>query len=464
MTKISLFNTISRKIEVFQPLDPKQVTMYTCGPTVYGYVHIGNFRTYISADLLVRTLQYNGYPVKYIMNITDVGHLTGDNLGDADTGEDRLEKASQKEGKTAWDIAQFYTEKFLADYTRLNLVKPEKFTKATDYIPEQIDLVKTLGEKGFTYTIDDGIYFDTSKFPDYGKLSFLDLKNLRSSNRIEPNPQKKNPWDFALWKFSPVGEKRQMEWESPWGVGFPGWHIECSAMSMKNLGETIDIHVGGEDLAATHHPNEIAQSEAATGKEFVHYWIHGAHLQVDGGRMGRSLGNTYTISDLEEKGFDPLALRYLYLTGRYRDKLNFTWESLQAAQNALDNLYSEISSWDEPKIGCAEYEEKFLTAINDDLNTPQALSLLWDLVKTPAYPTSAKLASITKFDQVLGLDLPKLRVPLSEREQKLLDEREVARANKDFARSDNLRQELAELGIEIMDSQSGLRWKRTKPI
>lgn len=445
-------------------MNPNLVTMYTCGPTVYNYVHIGNFRTYTSADALVRILKYNGYKIKYIMNITDVGHLTGDNLGDADMGEDRLEKAARKEGKTAWDVADFYAKVFLADYKKLNLTPPEKFTKATDYIKEQIALVKRLEEKGYTYRLEDGIYFDTARFPEYGKLSFLDLKNLRAASRIEPNPQKKNPSDFALWKFSPrpgSGQaQRQMEWESPWGRGFPGWHIECSAMSMKNLGDTFDVHVGGEDLAATHHPNEIAQSEAASGKEFVRYWIHSAFLLVDGGRMGRSLGNTYTLSDLEKKGFNPLALRYLYLTAQYRYKLNFTWKSLEAAQNALNNLYSEVSSFGEPEGGNPDFEEKFLEAINNDLNFPQALSLVWELVRREAISSSAKMATLEKFDQVLGLDLAKPRKPLPVEVKRLVSQRDEARRQEDFKLADKIRKELIDKGFEIEDTSSGPKWKR----
>jgi len=343
---MKLFNSLSRQIEDFIPFNDKKVGIYTCGPTVYSFVTIGNWRTYFLGDIVVRALQYLGYETDYVMNITDVGHLTGDNLGDASTGDDRLEKAAVKENKTAWDIANMYTDDFLEGYELLDLRKPKVFCKATDHIAEQIEMVKIIEEKGFVYKTSDGLYFDTAKYETtgnvYGKLSNID--QVKEGTRVEPNPEKKDPRDFALWKFSyPNGRdfdsnqddentRRQMEWGSPWGLGFPGWHIECSAMSRKYLGDQFDIHIGGEDLRSTHHPNEIAQSECATGKKpFVKYWLHGAFLQIDGGRMGKSLGNAYTITDIVNKGFLPEHLRYFYLTGHYRQPLNFTWESLENA-------------------------------------------------------------------------------------------------------------------------------------
>ena len=331
---LKIFNSLSRQIEEFKPLNSSFVGFYTCGPTVYSFAHIGNFRTYITADLLIRVLKYNGYEVKYIMNLTDVGHLTGDNSGDADTGEDRMEKTAKKEGKTAWEVAEFYTQAFLNDYKALRLIEPEQFVKATDHIKEQIGLICILEEKGYAYKISDGIYFDTSKFKNYGQLSSLD--QIREGARVEINPEKKNPRDFALWKFSfPEGRPfdsarddeaslRQMECDSPWGIGFPGWHIECSAMSMKYLGETFDIHVGGMDIKETHHPNEIAQSEAATGKKFVNYWVHGAFILVNGEKMSKSKGNLYRVYDLEKEGYDPMSLRYLYLQTHYRKAVSYT--------------------------------------------------------------------------------------------------------------------------------------------
>ncbi len=342
---MKLYNSLTRKIEDFEPINPPRVGLYACGPTVYDYVTIGNWRTYALGDLLARTLQYSNYQINYIMNITDVGHLIGDNLGDADIGEDRIEEAAKRESKTAWDIAKFYADDFFKGYKKLNLFQPEKFVKATDHIQEQIELVRKIENAGFTYKISDGIYFDIRAYESagnkYGELSTLD--DLKKGGRVKPNLEKKDPRDFALWKFSLFEEKRQMEWDSPWGKGFPGWHIECSAMSIKYLGEQFDIHLGGEDLKSVHHPNEIAQSEAATGKKpFVKYWLHGAFLLVDGGRMGKSLGNAYTLRDIGKKGFDPMALKYFYMTGHYRKQLNFTWEVLRAADIAYQKLKNHV--------------------------------------------------------------------------------------------------------------------------
>lgn len=459
---LHIYNTLYRKGEDFKPIEPNKVRIYTCGPTVYDYAHIGNFRTYTTADLLIRTLRYNNYDVKYVMNLTDVGHLTGDNSGDADTGEDRMEKSARKEGKSAWDIAKFYTDAFLKDYKDLNLYQPMLFAKATDHIKEQIFLIQVLEKKEFTYKTSDGIYFDTAKFPDYGKLSSLD--QIKEGARVEVNPEKKNPRDFALWKFSPQNEKRQMEWDSPWGVGFPGWHIECSAMSMKYLGETFDIHVGGIDLSSTHHPNEIAQSQAASGKPFVNYWVHGAFVLVDGKRMSKSLGNNYKLHDLVKMRFDPLALRYLYMQTHYRQEMNFTFGALEAAQAALNRLRKEAATWDEPKIGCAEYEEKFLDAVNDDVNMPKALAIVWELIKSD-YPSHAKAETMLKFDQVLGLDLrfakehlakekPKpLKIP--EKVQTLVKHRAELRKEKRYHLADEVRYEIKKLGFDVVDLKNG---------
>lgn len=445
-----------------------KVGIYSCGPTVYDYATIGNFRTYTSADILLRILKYNGYRVKYIMNITDVGHLTGDNLGNADTGEDRLEKTAKKERKTAWDVAKFYTEAFLTDFEKLNLVKPEKFVKATDHIQEQINLVKRLDECGFTYKTSDGIYFDTLEYEKktgnkYGELSTLD--QIKEGVRVEANFEKKNPRDFALWKFSPKGEKRAMEWESPWGaMGFPGWHIECSAMSMKYLGETFDIHVGGEDLRSTHHPNEIAQSEGATGKKFVNFWIHGAFLKVDGGRMGKSLGNAYMISDLEEKGFSALDLRYFYLSGKYNEPLNFTWESLNASKTALQKLRNLMQSFkvetkrtalsEEKAQKIEEFGNRFLQAVGDDLNTPQALAVLWKMMKS-SIPSQDKYDLAMSFDEVLGLKLNNVQQiePIPKKIKELANKREVLRKEGKFKEADILRIKIEEAGYTIEDGK-----------
>lgn len=403
---MKIYNSLTKKIEDFKPINPDAVTMYTCGPTVYDYQHIGNFKTFITSDILHRVLKMNDYKVKFIMNITDVGHLTGDNVGDADTGEDRLEVAADREGKSAREIAEFYTEHFMNDYERLNILKPEKFTKATEYIKNMIKLVERLEAKGYTYRTSDGIYYDTSKFENYGQMSPLKLDEIQEGARVEANPEKRNPSDFALWKFSPEDKMRWQEWDSPWGRGFPGWHIECSTMSMEELGDTLDIHVGGEDHVTVHHPNEIAQSEGATGKQFVNYWVHVAFLKVDGGRMGKSLGNTFLVDDVIAKGFDPLALRFFYLHGHYRSKLNFTWEALQNTQNSLTKLYSLVEGYKEDHEAtlAIDHIKEFEDALNNDMNTPTAIAVMWDMLKS-GLPEGTKLKTIVEFDKVLGLNI-----------------------------------------------------------
>jgi len=473
---IFLFNSLSRKKEKFEALNPPKVGMYTCGPTVYDFASIGNFRTYLTADLLYRTLVYNSYQVDYIMNITDVGHLTGDNLGDADLGEDRMEKSAKAQGKSAWDIAKFYTQIFLGDYEKMNLTKPMLFTKATEHIKEQIELVSKLEKVGLTYKISDGIYFDTVSFEKktgkkYGELSTLNT--IKEGVRVEPNPEKKNPRDFALWKLSKKPGERQMEWESPWGMGFPGWHIECSAMSMKYLGESFDIHLGGEDLRQTHHPNEIAQSEGATGKPFVKYWLHTTFLQIDGQRMGKSLGNFYTLADIEKKGFDPSSLRYLYLTAHYRDTLNFTWESLTSAQNALTKLRSQLLALKESRQRTVLSKEKegkmeevryaFIEAVSDDLNTPRGVAIMWDMLKSNI-PAEDKYDLALSFDEILGLSLNKVsttKLAIPEDLKKLIDERNKLRVEGKFEDADKIRIKIEEKGFYLMDSKGGTLVKKT---
>lgn len=470
MEKMHLFNTLSRKTEEFVPVNPELVTFYTCGPTVYDRKHIGNFRTYITADILLRVLKYNGYQVKYIMNITDVGHLTGDNLGDADSGEDRMVLASERERKTAWDVAKYYSDLFLKDFDTLGLTKPFKFTYATEHIKEQIKLIGILEKKGFTYQIDDGVYFDIDAYEAsgkrYGELATMD--ELKTGARVEPNPQKKNPRDFALWRFSKEDENRDMEWDSPWGIGFPGWHIECSAMSLKYLttsfesGEfdpskvtTIDIHAGGEDLRQTHHPNEIVQSEGASGVKFVNYWVHGAHILIDGERMSTSKGNNYKVGDILEKEITLEALRYLYLTTNYRKILNFSWDSLEGAQKALEGLQVLVAKIDGVGKVNQSYEHKFVQAMNNDLDTPKALAILWEIVKDDSILPGDKLATVRMIDEVLGLDLERLRIQLSDQDRELVILREEARNNKDFAESDEIRKQFNERGIELEDTGLG---------
>lgn len=467
---LKLYNSLSREVEEFTPLKAGQVGMYTCGPTVYDFAHIGNFRTYTTADLLIRVLQYNGNNIKYVMNLTDVGHLTGDNLGDADTGEDRMEKSAKKEGKTAWEIAEFYSDQFIEDYKKLNLTQPELFAKATDHIQEQIDLIRELEDKGYTYTTSDGVYFDTNAFPDYGVLSNLD--QIKEGARVEKNPEKRNPRDFALWKFSPEGETRQMEWKSPWGVGFPGWHIECSAMSMKYLGESFDIHAGGIDLKETHHPNEIAQSEAATGRPFVKYWLHSAFMLVQGERMSKSKGNNYRLYDLEKEGYDPMSLRYLYMQTHYRQEMNFTFAALDGATQAVSRLRELVIGFkNNPDDGdaraTAAYDKRFFDALNDDLNMPQALGIMWELLKSEASNT-AKLNSLMRYDAILGFDLGAVKekkslIPIEEVPEDvlaLIEERQSLRREKKFHLADQFRNKIRRRGFEILDGKNGLEIRK----
>lgn len=464
---LKLYNSLSRKIEDFKPINAQQVGMYACGPTVYDFAHIGNFRSFTTADILVRALRADGNNVKFVMNITDVGHMTQDSEGGGDTGEDKIEKTAKKEGKSVWDVAEFYTETFLNDYKALNLTEPDVLCKATDHIQEQIDLISTLEEKGFTYETSDGVYFDTSKFEKYGAMSSLD--QVKEGARVEVNDEKRNPRDFALWKFSPAGEKRQMEWKSPWGLGFPGWHIECSAMSMKYLGESFDVHTGGIDHKEIHHPNEIAQSEAATGKQFVKYWTHTAFMHVAGEKMSKSIGNIYRLYDLEKENYDALALRYLYLQTHYRQEMNFTFQALDSAQNAFKKLVIEISKWegqkpdpeDLPAEGITAYEKRFFDAINDDLNTPQALGVLWELVKSDL-PKETKLRTIFAFDTVLGLNLEELSKQVKKVKgivpphiKEMIAERQRLRKMKKYNAADQLRAEIEKLGYVVEDGEKG---------
>ncbi len=490
---LKLYNSLTRRIEEIKTINPQFVNMYSCGPTVYQFAHIGNFRAFSTADILVRVLRGVGVDSKFVMNITDVGHLTNDQVGGADTGEDKIEKTAMREGKSAREVADFYTEAFLRDYNALNLSEPAVFAKATDHIKEQIELIAQLTKKGFTYRTNDGVYFDTAKFPNYGKMSSLD--QLKEGARVEVNPEKHNPRDFALWKFSglkspqpPLSKggaedggfsQRQMEWDSPWGVGFPGWHIECSAMSLKYLTEafdskgrlriegkknyTIDIHTGGVDHKEIHHPNEIAQSEGATGKKFVMYWMHTAFMMVAGQKMSKSLGNIYTLYDLEKEGYDSLALRYLYFQTHYRQEMNFTFPALDGASQALKKLRMEVAKWGLPNGRVPEFEERFIEAVNDDLNMSKALSIVWELVKS-ANPPAAKAGSIFKMDEILGFDLQKGSAVLATERQivppevkELLRERNVLRKARKFSMADQMRKKIKDLGYEIEDTKKGTR-------
>ena len=452
---MKLYNTLTRKKEEFKSIKPKQVSLYSCGPTVYNYAHIGNLRSYIFSDILRRALEYNDFKVKQVINITDVGHLTDD----ADQGDDKLEKEAKLQKKSAKDIAKFYEKVFLKDLEELNIEKPFIMPHATKHIKEQIALIKKLEKKGFTYKISDGVYFDTSKNKDYGKLSGQKLADKKAGIRVKLSSEKKNPTDFALWKFSSKNIKRQMEWISPWGVGFPGWHIECSAMSVKFLGQPFDIHTGGIDHIAVHHSNEIAQSESANNKLLANYWMHNEFLTISGGKMAKSENNFLRLNDLIKKGYSPLVFRYYVLQSHYRKNMNFTDEGLIAANNALQKLWLEVKNLDKPKIGCTVLEKKFLKAINDDLNTPKCLAVVWETLKSKN-PSSAKAESLFRFDKVLGLGLEKYwqdsqKLIKNSKIIKLAKKREEARKNKNYKEADRLRNEIKKQGYEIEDTIEG---------
>jgi cysteinyl-tRNA synthetase len=477
---LRLYNTLTRKVEEFTPLRKDWVGYYSCGPTVYDFAHIGHARTYIFADTLGRTLSFLGYKVKRVMNITDVGHLTSD----SDSGEDKMEKGAKRENKSVWDIAQFYTDDFMKMLKDLNIEKPEIICKATDYIPQMISLVKQLEQKGFTYTVDDGVYFDTTKLSDYGKLTgqtFEELvKGLKAGARIEVVAGKKHPTDFALWKFSyPKGRpfdstcdastaKRQMQWDSPWGLGFPGWHIECSAMSMEFLGETIDIHTGGVDHIPIHHTNEIAQSEAATGKPFVRCWLHGEHLLIDGQKMSKSLKNFYRLSDIIQKGFDPLSLKYLFFSASYRQQLNFTWKALESAARALKNLHSRVKEMEKANDRenekqnthtPNEFTSQFKDAISDDLNMAKALSVVWNVVKS-SLSNRTKLAFLHEVDKVLGFGFKNQQENTHRFEAPaeitlLVEKRDRLRTEGKWEEADEVRNQIEKLGFALKDTKNG---------
>lgn len=466
---MKLYNTLTRNVDVIEPLNPPAVTIYTCGPTVYDYPHIGNWFTYIREDILVRTLKASDLNPNWVMNITDVGHL----VSDADEGEDKLEKGARREGKTAWDVAAMYTDYFVQGMERLNILHPDQLPKATDHIAEQIELIQKLEAKGFTYVISDGVYYDTSKFPRYADFARLDLDEQQAGARVEYNQQKRNPTDFALWKFSPTDHQRDMEWDSPWGKGFPGWHIECSAMSMKYLGETLDIHAGGIDHVPVHHTNEVAQSEAVTGKPFAKYWMHSNHITIEGDKISKSLGNGITLEDIEAKGISLEAFRMHVLESHYRSQSKFSWDSLEAAHNRLSG-YKQMADqqWQaRPEGAVTEIDlEAALTAVRealeDDLNTPLALaklSLLQTAVENSGINSDAReafMAALTQFDALLGLHLSGT-TDITDEQKQVITEREAARAAKDWARSDELRDQLAGQGIGLRDTPSGAVWYRS---
>lgn len=437
---IYLHNTLTGKKEKFVPIESGVMKMYNCGPTVYFFAHIGNMRAYIFADTLRKTFEYNGYKIKQVINITDVGHLTSD---DDLLGDDKIETAAKKEGKTAEQIARFYEEAFYKDLYSLNVdYKDTVFPRATEHIKEQIEIIKVLEEKGFAYKIYDGIYFDTGKFEDYGKLGNINIKEQKEGARVEANSEKRNPADFALWKFSTEdgNTKRLQEWESPWGVGFPGWHIECSAMSRKYLGQPFDIHTGGIDHIPVHHNNEIAQSEAAFDTSLANFWMHNEFLTVEGEKMSKSLSNTFTISDLKEKRIHPLSFRLWLLSGHYRSPMNFTWDSVFGAHKTLEKLVFEFENLPEREAN-GETLEEFNKFINDDLDTPKALALFHE-----AFGLKKSKKTIEEMDKVFGLDIAslseKIKENIPEEVLKLKEERDTARQEKDWQKSDELRKEI----------------------
>jgi len=455
---LKLYNTLTRKKEIFKPIK-KIVGMYCCGLTVYNYAHIGNLRAYIFEDILKRTLLYNKYKVKHVMNITDVGHLTSDE----DSGEDKIEKAAKKEHKKPKQIANFYTKAFLNDLKQVNIIKPDIICKATEHIKDMINLIKKIEKNGFTYTGKNGnIYFDTSKVKDYGKLAKLKLEDQKTK---EQDPNKKNQRDFVLW-FSETGSKFKGHlqlWDSPWGKGWPGWHIECSAMSIKYLGEQFDIHCGGEDHISIHHPNEIAQSEAATGKKpWVKYWLHNNFLIMKG-KMSKSKGNFIRLQNLIEEGYSPMDFRYFILTAHYRSQLAFKKEALEGAKNSLSNLKNKIKEIKEKqnsnKTNLDKYKKQFLKEINNDLNTPKALSVLWAVIKDKKLGNKEKLILIKDFDKVLGLKLLEFKKETISKEIKdLIKKRGKARKEKDYKLADKIRLDLEEKGIILEDSKTGVKW------
>lgn len=463
--KLFLYNTLTRKKEEFNTVDgSNKVRTYSCGPTVYSYAHIGNMRTYVFMDLLRRVLQYEGYKVKGVMNVTDVGHL----LSDSDDGEDKMQKAAAEQHKSPYEIAEFYSRVFFDDLKKLNIQKPELTPKATEHIDCMLDFVKQLVEKGYGYETSDGIYFDISKANAYGKLSGAKIDEQLAGARVEVNGEKRHPADFALWKKAP--KEHIMQWDSPWGKSYPGWHIECSAMSRKYLGDEFDIHTGGVDHIPIHHENEIAQSEALTGKIPARFWMHGEFMQVDGGKMSKSLGNTYTIAQLEQKGYRPMDFRYMCLNAHYRKKLNFTFEGLDGAKTAYDRLLHAVAQHKNAKgevasEQLAEYKKQFELAIVDDLNVPQALGVLWTMLKLPFSNSVYELA--LEFDKVFGLSLDKAEiseepVEVPEEVKALAEKMQEARAVKNYAVADELRAKIDGLGFAVLNTKDGYALKPKK--
>lgn len=482
---LQLHNTLTKKVEKFTPLSEHKVTLYTCGPTVYNFLHVGNWAAYIYWDILVRTLVAEGYNVERVMNITDVGHL----VSDEDDGEDKLQKGARREGKTAWEVAEFYAEDFLEGMEKLGMVMPEHIVRATDFIPQQLDLVRILKDKGYTYQITDGIYFDTSKFPTYADFADLDLAAQKAGARVEFNPEKRNASDFALWKFS-GDEKRDMEWDTPEDLlegdaakkGFPGWHLECSAMAMSILGPTIDIHTGGIDHIPVHHTNEIAQSESASGQKFADYWLHNNHLKVEGTKISKSLGNGYTLQDLKDHGYSPLDYRMFILQGQYSNEGNFTFDNLQAAKNRLLHWRNVAAlrhqthgtlqgdkekSTDDKSLSLLATSSAVKEALEDNLNTPEALRIIdeafskLETTNLDSINQDSLDQLIKTIDELLGLQLESSTPDVDDSVKQLIIERERARENKNWAESDRFRDEIAQGAVAVRDTKYGTIWEYT---
>lgn len=464
---MKLYNTLTRQTDEITPLNPPKVTVYTCGPTVYDYAHIGHWYNYVRMDTLIRALMLSGLEPDWVMNITDVGHL----VSDADEGEDKLEKGARREGKTAWEIAEFYTADFMECMKLLGINTPGHITKATDHIKEQIELIEKLEAKGFTYIIDDGVYYDTSKFEGYAAFARLDLNDQQEGARVAVNEQKRNGSDFALWKFSPSDRQRDMEWDSPWGKGFPGWHVECSAMAMKYLGDTLDIHTGGIDHIPVHHTNEIAQSEGATGKRFANHWMHSNHVMVNGEKISKSLGNGIRLQEILEKGFPVEAVRLNVLESHYRSQSQFSWESLEAANNRLAG-YRNVAAlrWqatdtvsDASSVNFVEAARQLREYVEDDLNTPEALAFLsrvFDAISSVGIAVQDVAdfsVLLERIDEAFVLNLSTI-TDISDEQKSLIAERNSAREAKDWASSDSLRDKLAEQAIGIRDTPTGAIW------
>ena len=467
--KFSVYNTLTGKKEEIVTVEEGKIRLYTCGPTVYNYAHIGNLRTYVFEDALKKSLEYLGFEVKHVMNITDVGHLESD----SDTGEDKMALGASREKKTVWEIARFYEEAFLKDCSLLNIARPTILCRATEHIEDMINFIKILEEKGFTYIANGNVYFSIEKYPDYNKLANLSMDELEAGSRVEVDPYKKNPLDFVLWFTNSKFSNQIMQWESPWGTGFPGWHIECSAMSMKYLGDRIDIHCGGVDHISVHHTNEIAQSESAIGHKWVNYWMHGEFLVLDNGKMSKSSGDFLTVSRLMEEGYSPLDYRYFCLQSRYRKQLAFTFESLSIAQNSLKKLKSKVKNISEGRKvedtidngKVKEYQDKFSLQLSDDLNIANAFTVLSDVIKDETLNNSEKLYLIEDFDKVFSLELTAVEELIDNLDideeyiHSLIGERNDARRQKNWARADEIRNMLLEKNIELLDSREGTSWK-----